>query len=117
MERARKCAGSVDSAQRFDKGGEIDGCLVKIVDAAGGVLSGQPFVDGPVERVALGGMPHRELDGKRERQVGGELWQPFGFFCRLPGGPSDAGQTSCHVVAYAIDVVIGSVGWDQSDWQ
>ena len=99
------------------EGGEIDGRLLQIVDRAVGVLAGQPLVDGPVEGVALGRMPHRQLHRNRERQVRRESRQPLRLLRRLVGGPPDARQPSGEVVAEPIDVVIGPVRDDRIDRQ
>jgi hypothetical protein len=54
-------------------------------------------------------MPHRQLHRKRERQVRGELGQPFTFFRRLADSPPDPGHAGGQVVTKPIDVVISPV--------
>lgn len=107
----------VDLAQRGHERGQIDGRLIQIVDRAVGVLPGQPLVHRPVEGIALGGMPHRQLHRERERQVRRELRQPLGLLRRLRRGPSDARQPGGQVVTEPIDVVIGPVRLDRIDRQ
>jgi hypothetical protein len=110
-------AGGVDPPQRGDERGEVDGRPVQVVDAAVGVLAGQPFVHRPGEGVALGGLAHRQRDGQREREMRGEPGQPLGFLGRLPGGPADPGQPDGQPLTESVDVVVRSVRGDQPDRQ
>ena len=110
-------AGGVDLAERPDEGGQVDGGLLQVVDRAVGVLAGQPLVDRPLEGIALGRVPSHQLDGKRDRQVWGELGQPLRFGGSLPGRPADTRQPSGQVVAKPVDVVVGPVGLDRVDRQ
>jgi hypothetical protein len=110
-------ASRVDPAQRVHEPGEVDGRLLQILDRAVGVLAGQPFVHRPVEGIALGRMPSRQLHRNSQRQVRGELGQPLRFHRRLLGGPADAWQPSGQVVTEPVDVVVGPVGGDRIDRQ
>jgi len=108
------CTGHVDLAQSIYEGSEIDGRLIQILDRAVGVLAGQPLVDRPVEWIALGRLPHHQLDRNSERQMRPQLLQPFGLLRCLLGSPPDSRQPSGQFVAEPIDVVIGSVSHDFS---
>lgn len=116
-EGTRMCTPRVDPPQRVHERGEVDGRLIQIVDRAVGVLTGQPLVHGPVEGIALGRMPHRQLHRKRERQVWREPRQPLSLLHGLLGGPPDARQPGGKVVTEPVGVVIGPVRHDRSDRQ
>src|SRR4051812_42892992 len=62
-------------------------------------------------------MAHRYLHRKRKGQVRRELGQPLRLLRRLPGGPSDARQSSSQVITEPVDVMIGSVRRDRIDLQ
>jgi hypothetical protein len=109
------CTGHVDPAQRVHERGEIDGCLIQVIDRS--VLAGQPPVHGPFEGVALGRMAHRQLHRNRERQMRREFRQPLPLLGRLVGRPRDARQPSGQVVGEPIDVVICPIRHDRIDRQ
>src|SRR5207302_451142 len=87
--RAWMRACSVGLAQCPHKRGEIDSRSLQIIDAARRVLTRQPAVDRPVERVALSWMAHRDLYGERQWQMWRQFRQPACLLCGLLRGPID----------------------------
>src|ERR1700722_11697797 len=65
--------------------------------------------------VALGGHPLGERDRDGKRQMRGQSRQPLMLLVDLSGGPFDARQSDAHVVAEAIDCVVGPAGADALD--
>jgi len=107
--RAGMRSGHVDIAEGEDERSEIGGGLVEIIDRADGVLTRQPFVDRPVERIPLGGPTHRSLHRYGERHVWRDPGQPLAFLRCLRGGPADARQAGDELITHSVDVVVRPV--------
>lgn len=92
-------AGGIDLAERLHKGGEADGRLLQVVDRAVGVLAGQPLIHRPVEGMAPRPDALSPTAPEALAAGGGRAWAATPLRWPLAGGPADARQPSCQVVA------------------
>ena len=102
--------------QRGYECGEVEGSRDRIVDGSfDGVLSVEPFVDGPGPWVAESWNALAQRCRYAQGQIWGEHGQPSVFLVDFGGGPVDAREADDHVFAESEDGIVGSRVWDRSD--
>ena len=116
MRTGARAAGDIDPLHRGDELRESERRIMEIRDALDDrVLAGKPSANRPAPGVTLSRRPHRKRDRDGKRQMRRESRQPQVLLVGLRGGPFDARQSHGHVVAEAIDRVVGTAGPDPLD--
>ena len=118
MLSGRRAVTRIDALQRCDEVREVGRQPVEVVDALGyRRLAGQPAVDGPCERVALGRLAHAAHDRDRQRQRSLKARQPLQLLVLTPCPAREARQSHGEGVAEPEGDVVGARLGDASERQ
>ncbi|CAM5663716.1 hypothetical protein SSPIM334S_07255 [Streptomyces spiroverticillatus] len=98
----------VEEGRQLGRGGGVLGF-------GGGGAAVEPAGDGPVVRVGVRGSAEGEGGGDGEGEVRGDAGEPAVLLDGLAGGPVAPGEADGHVVAEAVDDVVGAGGGEGAE--